>query len=245
MSAAWPTQVLACTGLDVLAELKGRERYWSWRLVCWLTRLRCLPTAVRWAVTWTAWSARWMRPGPTLRSRASGQMRSDTAGWCRTPGWWPARRPSRTGQPGSPGSRAACRWWRSRSRRTSSTRPHYSMPLRPNTPGRGHHPRPDVLHRAGRAQPGHRDLLQGGHPHLSPARNPAHRPVEGDQGRAGPGPGRRPDQDRRGLPRRRSRPVPPARRAAAAPGVGPARPARQAATSPTSARSSRARTCPP
>ena len=45
------------------------------------------------------------------------------------------RRPrSRTGRPGWPGSRAACRWSPSRSARTCIHSPHYSMPLRPGVP---------------------------------------------------------------------------------------------------------------
>ena len=88
--------------------------------------------------------------------------------------------------------------------------PHYTMPLRPGVPVVLDHPRPDVLHRAGRAQPGQRDLLQVRDPHRGPAGHPAARAVQGHPGRAGARARRRPDPDRRGLPRRGPRAVPPA-----------------------------------
>src|SRR5262249_20001664 len=82
----------------------------------------------------------------------------------------------------------------------------------------------DVLHRAGRAPPGQRHLLQVGDPHLGPAGDPADRPVQGHQGRARAGARRRPDPDRRRLSRRGPLAVPPAQSRAGALGLRPAPP---------------------
>ena len=108
----------------------------------------------------------------------------------------------------------------------------------------GHHPRPDVLHRAGRAQRGHGHVLQVRHPHRGPAGHPADRAVQGDPGRAGPGGRRRPDPDRRRLPRRGPHRVPPAQRRSGCARCPTGSACTAAPTWPTWAGWSRARTCP-
>ena len=69
--------------------------------------------------------------------------------------------------------------------------------------GRRDHPRRDLLHPARRAHLGQGHRSSGPRHDRAAPRGPLRRAVEGDPGRAGPGARRRPDPDRRGLPRGR------------------------------------------
>ena len=168
------------------------------------------------------------RPGRTSPWPASATTRSGTAGSCPTP--------RVVAGPTAIAHRPARLAWEQTGLPLVAQQvdadvlhaPHYTMPLRPGVPVVVDHPRPDVLHRAGRAHPGQRHLLQVRDPHRGPPGHPAARPVQGHPGRAGPGARRRPDPDRRRLPRRGPLAVPPAQSRADAAGLRPARPARQA-----------------
>ena len=133
-----------------------------------------------------------------------------------------------TGRPAWPGSRPGCRWWPSRSAPRCCTRRTTRCRCAPGARRRDH-ARRDVLHRAGRAQRGRR--------RRSTARRPARRSAA-PTGSIVPSKATRdelvrvldadPTTDRRRLPRRRPRPVPPPDEAKVAPGHRPARPARPA-----------------
>ncbi len=124
-----------------------------------------------------------------------------------------ARHRASAGQAGVGAERSAARRDPGRRRRHSLAALLDAAAARPAH--RGDHSRPDVLHRAGHAQSGDGDVLQGGDQYLGVARDQADRSVQGHQGRAGPGARSRLDQDRRGLPRRGSLLVPQAGRGAA------------------------------
>ena len=177
--------------------------------------------------------------GPIWPWPASEPTRSATAALCPAPRRRRARRDLPPGRPAGLGAeRPAAGGPAGRRRRHPLAALLDAAAARPAD--RGDHPRPDVLHRARRAQPGRGDVLQGRDPHLGPPRHPADRAVQGHQGRAGPGLGADPPASTSPTTASTTA-VPPAH-----PDPAAARPHRlgctTARTSPTWARWSRART---
>ena len=167
-----------------------------------------------------------------------------------TPGCCPARevdpRPGRGRAPAGPAGLGADRPAAARpaGRRPGAALAVLHLPAAGRLPGDGDRARRDVLHRAGalRQVPPH--VLPQRDQDLAAPRRPGDRAEQGHPGRADPAARRRPDPDRRGLPRRRPGRLPRAQRRRRRPAYGPGSGSATAATSRSSAPRSRARTCP-
>ncbi len=106
--------------------------------------------------------------------------------------------------------------------------PYYSIPLPPGVRTVVDGARRHLVHRARAAQPRQGDVLPLGHPHRRPPRQPGDRAVQGDQGRAGAGAGRRPtriDVAYHGVDQEQFHPPSETEMPAGGPPVRPARPA--------------------
>ena len=99
-----PTRVRTRAPRARRCDGRPRRSRWSW--------------TVRRRTDLGAWTPR----RPTSRSPASAPTPNGSAGWRRGRRSCPDRPRSRTGRPGWPGSRPACRWSSSRSARTCCTR---------------------------------------------------------------------------------------------------------------------------